>query len=203
LYEDHRRVDLWGESSVTVLHLHGATGWYRRPPFAPGYQPKGSGAIPIAALGAAPTETQISIDPEFLRGFGIFTTVDACLPDTIAVADQRHVVLHPSFLKDYSSEGSTLTRLWRLAAAALKNAERVFVVGYSLPKADAAAQTLLLTNCSRGVVRVINLDGGTKLRLSRLLQASDPFGGTVYFQNWAKQGCPDSIPFRPKARVAV
>jgi len=201
-YNGNARVD-WGKSSVKVLHLHGATGWYRRPLFAPGYQPAGSGAVPFAVFGAAPMGTNISLDPEFLKGFGIFTAVDACLPDTLPVANERHVVLHPSFLKDYSSGEGALTDLWRQAAEALRSADRVFVVGYSLPGADSAALTLLLTNLRRGVGRIVNPDGGTKMRLAQLLQTGDGFQGAAYFQDWARSGCPDSVQWTSSKKVAV
>ncbi len=38
----------FGKSPILILHLHGATGWYRRPTFAPGFDlpPGGGGALP-------------------------------------------------------------------------------------------------------------------------------------------------------------
>src|ERR1700733_334306 len=195
------KVNSWKKSDVIVLHLHGATGWYHRPFFAPGYTPQGSGAVPIEVFGAVPLETHISLDPEFLRGLGVFTSVDACLPDKLSVAAERHVVLHPSFLKDYSSGEGALTELWRRAARALRGAERVFVVGYSLPTADSAALTLLITNLERCAARIVNPDAATKMRLAGLLRTGDNFGGTGYFQDWALEGCPDRIPWRD-SRVA-
>jgi hypothetical protein len=147
--------------------------------------------------------TRISLDPQFLNGLGIITSVDACLPDRLPVADERHVVLHPSFLKDYSSGGGALAPLWRRAAQELRNADRVFIVGYSLPKADSAAFTLFLTNCDGSITRIVNPDGGTKMRLAKLLQTGDGLEGTAYFQDWARQGCPDRIPWIPKRKIAV
>ena len=188
------------KSPITILHLHGATGWYRRPAFAPGYVPKGHGAVPREVFGAAPLSTSISLDPLFLRGLGIYN-VDACLPDLNDVSNDRHVVLHPSFLKDYETDESgshVFPNLWRMAAQALREAERTYVIGYSLPRADAAALTLFLTSCSRGAVRVINPNGGVKLKLSRLLQSGDSFEGAVTFEEWIHLGCPDQVPWRPR-----
>jgi hypothetical protein len=130
------------KSSIPILHLHGATGWYRRPTFAPGYQPRGrGGAVPVEVFGAAPMGTKISLDPQFLQGFGL-SYVDACLPGTAPVSNERHVLLHPSFLKDYETDESdshVFTNLWRIAAQVLLDADCTYIIGYSLPKADAAS----------------------------------------------------------------
>jgi hypothetical protein len=190
-------------SPVVVLHLHGATGWYRRPMFTPGYVPTRSGAVPRDVFGAAPLSTNISLDPLFLRGLGIHQ-VDACLPDLTAVSSDRHVVLHPSFLKDYETDESgshVFPDLWRKAAQVLREAERTYVVGYSLPKADTAALTLFLTNCNRGRACVINPNGGVKMRLGSLFQSGGRFDGAVKFEEWVSLGCPDRVPWKPKAKA--
>jgi hypothetical protein len=195
---------MFDESKILVLHLHGATGWYRRPAFAPGYVPTGSGAVPLAVFGAAPMDTNISLDPQFMQGLGIFN-VDACLPDLLPVNNERNVVIHPSFLKDYETDDTgshVFPDLWRKAAQALRQAERTYIVGYSLPRADVAALTLFLTNCKRGTVYVINPDGGAKLRLGSLFQSGGRFDGAVTFEEWASLGCPETVPWRPKAKVS-
>jgi hypothetical protein len=191
------------KSQILVLHLHGATGWYRRPTFAPDFRlpPEGHGALPREAFGPAPMGTNISIDPEFLRSLGIFN-VDACLPDTPPMGDERHVMLYPSFLKNYETDESgshVFTKLWRMAAQVLRDAERAYIIGYSLPKADSAALTLFLTSCREGQARVVNPDGGTTLRLARLLGSEGRFGGTASLKEWVDAGCPDRIPWRPRA----
>lgn len=201
--DDTTLVDL-PKSPVVVLHLHGATGWYRRPLFAPDYSlPAGhGGALPWEAFGPAQTSTNISIDPSFLRDMGV-AFVDACLPSRLVGSDERHVVLHPSFLKDYEHDESNtnaFTDLWRKAADALRTAERTYVVGYSLPKADSAALTLLLTNCREGSVRVVNPSGGTKVRLADLFRSPGGLDAALTFQQWAEAGCPESVPWQPKAK---
>lgn len=183
---DKRKVESIN-SSVVVLHLHGATGWYRRPAFAPGFVlPSGSGgAISIEAFGPAPLNTKISLDPQFLQSLGIFN-VDACLPDTLPVADESHVVLHPSFLKDYETDGSdshVFIELWQRAAEEIRRAEHTYIVGYSLPKADVAVMTLLLTNVRQGCVTVVNPDKHTVMRLGRLFH-SNPFGPALTLEQW-------------------
>jgi len=173
-------------SPVIVLHLHGATGWYRRPAFAPDYAPpEGAGALPVEAFGAAPLSTSISLDPKFLTALGIFN-VDACLPDTLSVNNERHVVLHPSFLKEYETEESgshVFINLWQRAAQALREAEHTFIIGYSLPKADVAALTLLLTTLRRGTVTVVNPTGRVVMRLGRLF-SGNPFGKALTLEQW-------------------
>ena len=92
-------------SPVVILHLHGATGWYRKPSFIPEHQP-GSGAVSREAFGPAPLETKIALDPTFLLRLGVKGR-DASLPLT-PPAD-RQVFLHPSFFKDYEMEDSDNT----------------------------------------------------------------------------------------------
>jgi hypothetical protein len=183
----------FNNSAILVLHLHGATGWYRRPVFAPDYDlpSGGGGALPREALGAAPLSTNISLDPQFLEALGIFN-VDACLPDTLSVADERHVVLHPSFLKDYERDDSAshvFVKLWQKAAEVLRGADHAYIIGYSLLKADVAALTLLLTTIRRGSVTVVNRNKHVMMRLGQLFGAN-PFGKVFTLEEWLSAGCP-------------
>jgi hypothetical protein len=193
-------------SPIVVLHLHGATGWYRRPAFAPDYvlPPGNGGALPLEAFGAAPIGTKISLDPQFLQGLGILN-VDACLPDTLPAANERHVVLHPSFLKDYErdeQDSHVFVGLWQRAAQILREAQHTFIIGYSLPKADVAALTLLLTTLRRGTVSVVNPTGRVVMRLSHLF-GGNPLGcGAVTLEEWLAAGHPTRIPWRPRERAS-
>ncbi len=194
------------ESPVVILHLHGAAGWYRRPMFAPDFSlpPQHDGATPPEAFGAAPISTKISIDPQFLQGLGIWY-VDSCLPSIPPGNDERHVVLHPSYIKNYETDESdshVFLDLWRKAAQALRDADRIYIVGYSLPRADSAALTLLLTNCIDGLVCVVNPNGGVKFRLGNLFRSGGRFDGALTFEEWAGAGCPDRIPWRPRKSAA-
>ncbi len=184
------------KSPILILHLHGATGWYRRPPFAPDFQlpPGGGGAVPAEAFGAAPRGTKISVDPKFLAALGIYN-VDACLPDTLTVADEQHVVLHPSFLKDYETDESdshVFIGLWKKAAEALREAEHTYIIGYSLPKADVASLTLLLTTLRRGTVTVVNPTRRDVARLSRLF-SGNMFGEPLTLRQWLDLGGPTRL----------
>jgi hypothetical protein len=175
------------KSPVTVLHLHGATGWYPRPDYAPDYSspPESVGALPVEAFGAAPLDTNISLDPKFLTALGIYN-VDACLPDTLPVSRERHVVLHPSFLKDYETDESGshgFVKLWQRAAQVLREAEHTFIIGYSLPKADVAALTLLLTTLRQRAVTVVNRDQCVVRRLGQLFHGN-PFANALTLEQW-------------------
>lgn len=155
------------DSPVKVLHLHGSVGWYQRPAMREGFRSQRGGAIPREALTPAPLETPIALDPLFLRDLGI-RAVDASLPHR--PSSESHILLHPSFLKNLESENAILfSSLWQQAAKALRDAEEVTVIGYSLPAADSAALTLLLTNCDEHNVRIVNRDAATNTRLNQLL----------------------------------
>jgi hypothetical protein len=126
-------------SAVKVLHLHGAVGWYEKPPTS-----------------TALIETAIALDPLLLRGLGIYC-VDACLP--LRPPSEKQIMLHPSFLKMYGGEGRSnriFSRIWRDALHALQSANEVTIIGYSLPDADSAAWTLLHTGCECGRTVVVN-----------------------------------------------
>lgn len=86
---------LFESSATKILHLHGATGWYTKPVFAPGYDPtRQDGAISRDALAPAPIETPISLDPSFLQCLGV-NAVDACMP---LIPPQESQVLNPSHI---------------------------------------------------------------------------------------------------------
>ena len=132
-------------------------------------------AIPPEARTPAPIETKISIDPIVLTDFGIYTAVDASMPDR--PPNEYQVLLHPSLLKDYAGEENgnpVFIKMWRMAAEALRSANRVVIVGYSLPPADSAAWTLLLANCDAARTTVVNSDQLVMKRYRRLLNQPLP-----------------------------
>jgi len=65
-------------------------------------------------------------------------------------------------------------RIWKIAAEALRSANRVVIVGYSLPPADSAAWTLLLANCDATRTTVVNPDPSVMRRYRRLLSQDLP-----------------------------
>ncbi len=149
-------------SEVKVLHLHGAIGWHDRRKRAPG-QPD-----------PAPAEGLLSLHPEFLTSLGL-NYVDSSMPS--AAMSERPILLHPSFIKDYGADWTPggqqiFHEIWRWAAKALREADRIFVIAYSLPAADSAALTLFQTNADRERVQVVNLDPNAAGRLSKLLTST-------------------------------
>jgi len=74
-------------------------------------------------------------------------------------------------------------KLWQRAAQVLREAEHTFIIGYSLPRADAAALTLLLTTLRRGTVTVVNPTGRVVMRLGRLF-SGNPFGKALTLEQW-------------------
>jgi hypothetical protein len=164
----------FADSQVKVLHLHGALGWYKKPNVRPDFPLETGGPIPPEARTPAPIETKISIDPIVLRDFGIYA-VDASMPHR--PPDEYQILLHPSFLKDYAGEENgnpVFVRIWKMAAEALRSANRVVIVGYSLPPADSAAWTLLLANCDAARTTVVNPDASVMRRYRRLLSQDVP-----------------------------
>ena len=175
-------------SQVKVLHLHGAVGWYRKPSVRQDFPLSSGGAIPPEARTPAPLETKISIDPLVLRDFGM-CSVDASMP--CRPPHEYQVLLHPSFLKDYGGEETrnpVFIRIWKMAAEALRAAHSIVIIGYSLPPADAAAWTLLLTNCDSSRTTVVNPDRSAMDRYRRLLFQRLPkmsnWAPPQYFRDW-------------------
>jgi hypothetical protein len=75
-------------------------------------------------------------------------------------------------------------KVWRLAAEALRKAEHITIIGYSLPEADDAARTLLLTSCDPGELTVVNKDREAVLRLSRLFKPFTLHEEPKSFEEW-------------------
>ena len=181
----------FGTSPVTILHLHGAVGWYKKPIFREDYPlPSEGGAIPREAFTPAPLSTKVSLDPLFLRDLGI-QAVDASLPRR--PPQEPQIFLHPSFFKDYELEGgSTLfINLWREAARVLRAADEIIIIGYSLPSADSGSLTLFVTNCDRSKVKIVNSNTSANHRLRQLL-SKEILAPPQSFQEWLSKvsDCP-------------
>jgi hypothetical protein len=184
--DDHTRVE-FKVSKASVLHLHGAIGWYDKPTFRPGFPlEQDGGAIAPEDLAPGPKDTEVSLAPSWFGGMKI-AAVDASMPDR--PSDEGLLLLQPSFLKDYELEtraNRALIRLWKRAAEVLRSAQEVYVVGYSLPKADSAALTLLITNCDPSRTRIVNQSVSDNHRLRRLLSA-EIIGPAIRFEEWVKE----------------
>ena len=176
----------WPPSRATVVHLHGAGGWRARPfhffpvteagwcPPPPDYE----------ELAGAARADPIFLDYRFLKGLG----VEVQDPSRCRGRgpEEYEVVLYPSFIKAFGWEGrsAVLVNVWRLAAEALRKAERVTIIGYSLPEADIAARTLLLTNCDPEKLTVVNKDREAVRRLWRLFKPFTMRDEPKSFEQW-------------------
>jgi hypothetical protein len=158
-------------SRIKVLHLHGSLGWYRDRTTSP----DGKGYF-VVDWG-----DDIWLGPELFQGFGI-DALDAprCVPPG-TLCESMDLAIYPSFLKNYA-RGKVFAGLWRQAADALRAAESVAVIGYSLPEADVAAWTLLTTTCDAGRVEIINNDEDASQRLRRALGTAP--GPSLSFADW-------------------
>jgi len=173
-------------SPIKVLHLHGAVGWYPKPIFSSTFDLRrdGAEAIPRAALSPAPLEAEIALDPILLRGLGI-DAVDASMPERPSAEYPK--LLHPSFLKAYGEEeepSGIFPRVWALASEALRRADEVTVIGYSLPAADSAAWTLLHTSCERGRTTVVNPSKSVIMSRYAHLVTVATFAKAIDFGTW-------------------
>ena len=110
-------------SEITVLKLHGCFGWYRA----------------SVADGLYFGSSYFLDEFEFhYRGQRI-ALIDPAEPAIGPPAPS--VLAYPSFLKQMS--GVEMQKIWSFADAALHEADRVEVWGYSLPESDSAARVLL------------------------------------------------------------
>lgn len=112
-----------GKSPVKVLKLHGSVGWVRGE--------KSNSVFLSHAM--------------FLQYFGSLSNLrDKKEPGPPLEYLMPPAVIEPSFIKRLNIP--TLLSIWEQAAVALRNADKVYIIGYSLPEADIAAQSLITTN---------------------------------------------------------
>lgn len=170
----------YGDSAVTTLHLHGALGWY---PTWPVYEFYRADAEQRAnELPSEVIEEPVSLDPVFLSELG----VQGLDPWLSTGSYMSQCLLHPSYLKAFgpSIKRPIFLKLWRRAAQALRSAEKIFIIGYSLPEADSAALTLLLTNCDRERFQIVNSNPEDANRLRRLLTTDWLNNNALSFCDW-------------------
>jgi hypothetical protein len=165
------------ESPVIVLHLHGAVGWSQK---AFTFKDQTEPGLITKCL-----EEPIWLDSEFLEDLG-FDAVDTWAQAPSPYTD--HLLLYPSFLKSPGGEPGShaLTGLWKAAAKALRDAEMVFIIGYSLPAADTATAALLVGNCDRQKVEVVDPSKATHARLRGLLRL-ERRAAPETFKNWLRR----------------
>lgn len=102
-------------STVKILKLHGSVGWH-----SGGYFPR----------------DEVTLTNSLLVGFGLMDDTGSNWDDA-----SNPALLAPSFVKTFKH--MELYNLWSQAAQALRDAEDVVIIGYSLPEADGAAVALV------------------------------------------------------------
>jgi NAD-dependent SIR2 family protein deacetylase len=88
-------------------------------------------------------------------------------------ADKVPLVVPPTSGKTGFFNNETVRLQWRLAYEALQEADRIFIVGYSLPPTDLLTRFLLQAGSRPGTTVVaVNRDGSVVDRLAQVLSAS-------------------------------
>ena len=124
---DFKEIEQWkghkpahlGKSEVKVLKLHGSVGWY---------------------INESTNKLFLNWG-RFLQSF-IPGIRDASEPDYTPDQYEHPVVIEPSFIKPI--EQKELLGVWDEARSKLEEAKEVFIIGYSMPQADASAQNLIV-----------------------------------------------------------
>jgi hypothetical protein len=115
---------------LSLLKLHGSITWYWSGPTAAAHDP-------IFDIG--------------LRGGwtldGLASPYEDDLPSL--VADKVPVVVPPTATKSRFYENALLKSQWQQAAQALRGADELVLIGYSLPQSDLVVRSLLLTSLAK------------------------------------------------------
>jgi hypothetical protein len=134
--------------AFTLFKMHGSSSWFY------------SGAE--SALG----------EPIYYLPYGSWE--DQVEDSAILVKDKRPFIVPPRFNKATYFEHETVHRLWSTARSALNAADRVFVLGYSLPPADLELRYFLASNCRRNQqeLYLADIEPGIVARFSEVFGTS-------------------------------
>ncbi len=92
-------------------------------------------------------------------------------PPPVLHRDKEMLLIPPVYEKTGYFNNESVRRLWRDAGTALAEAERVFVIGYSLPSSDLGMGLFLLHNqpVLAADTYIVNIDSELKSRFDELL----------------------------------
>ena len=154
-------------STIRILKLHGSVGWH-----SGGYLP----------------EDRVTLTTKLLEGFGVVGSSKRDWDDL-----SNPVMLAPSFMKMF--EHPVYYDLWSKAAHALRDAEDVVVIGYSLPEADAAAVALVTGALKYKKSPVLVVDPAADDLQERYEMVTGRHVSTVNmkFAKWVEAGFPGSL----------
>jgi len=103
---------------------------------------------------------------------------------TVEVSKFTHSIITPSFMKTF--ELMPLRMMWISAQKSIAKAEKIYIVGYSFPKADALARNLLLNANFETLQKIIIIDPLTtdfsELENKKIEKAND----TISMLPWQK-----------------
>lgn len=102
------------------------------------------------------------------------TDTDSVEAAKMAVSDKTPLVIPPTFGKSSFFQNETILRVWQNAWRAITDADRVFCIGYSLPRSDLNMIHVLRGASFRpGKVVVVNQDPDALIRYRDLLPGVD------------------------------
>jgi hypothetical protein len=131
---------IWGAAelaSMSLLKLHGSLTWFWS--------------------GIDSDRNDVIYDVGLLTGWsheGLSSPYEQTLPKL--TSDKVPMVVPPTASKSKFYENAVLSSQWKLAADAIREAEELVFIGYSIPKSDLITRSLLLTNF--GGKRVVPVD---------------------------------------------
>jgi len=138
------------EPSFRLLKLHGSTNWY----FSGRTETRGE---PIYYVPPLPLR-RLTVDEQRAHDFRME-----------AVADKYPLMVPPVYDKAALLTHETIRALWFAAGEALKRADRLICMGYSLPESDLTMRHFLQTAAGRGRLLVVDPSPNAEHNFKRLL----------------------------------
>ena len=156
--------------SFTLFKLHGSTNWY---------------------YSGASESTGEVIYYSAIKGWGDDPSAERNSKQ--AVSDKTPLIVPPTTEKVGFFQHESLKRIWTQALSSLREATRLFIIGYSLPMTDLAVR-LFLHDGARGCgkeLHIVNLDCSIVDRYTELLgnafDIKDEFVGDEAIERFVKK----------------
>jgi hypothetical protein len=145
--------DMYQEDALQILKLHGSLNWvspYEKPKFL---------SLPSDKLGS-------QLDAAAIYSTAVHVYGDY---DNVLKAERKPLLVPPTWRKAF---GLMLNRVWARAVAAIQQAERIIIIGYSLPKTDVHIKYLLaaglMLNEKSPTIWFVNPDKKLKSRVQEM-----------------------------------
>lgn len=147
---------------VTVLKLHGSLNWYWSGPGSPP-------GDPVYNLGVGST------------GWGLDGIKSPHANAARMVADKQVMIVPPIASKSGFYDNTLLRQQWAYAADALRTANELVVIGYSLPPSDLVVRALLATCSEIGRVVPVDVSASAVVNLRRTFEPAH--GGAASWED--------------------